>query len=105
MLMLSTGLQRAVMVENYKDLLDESSNFREYADAKQESLDAANKLLETSTVLSPFVIFGEKPEDFYNRTIHFGNIGTLGITAISSYVDIALTLPKIYDTLGDPNNG
>ena len=104
MLMLSTGLQRAVLIDNYENLTQEVKSWEAYAKDEQNTLDAANKLLENSHVLSPFVIFGEKPEDYFNRTVHYGNIGTLGITAISSYVEIALTLPKIQDTLGEELN-
>jgi hypothetical protein len=101
MLMLSNGMQQAVFEANYADLLDEQKMFQLYAEEKNKDLEVAEKLLETQTVLSPFTIFGEKPEDYFNRTVHYGNIGTLGITAISSYVDMALTLPKIQDTLGE----
>lgn len=104
LLELSTGLQKAAMAEKFNDLLGETESFRLYAEEQNELLETAKALLENSTALSPFVIFGEKPEDFYNRTVHSGNIGTLGITAISSYVDIALTLPKLNDTLGEELN-
>lgn len=101
MLQLSNGLQKAVLEVRYGDLLDLQKEFNLYAEEKNKELEAAQKLLETETSISPFVIFGEKPEDYFNRTVHYGNIGTLGITAVSSYVDIALTLPKIQDTLGE----
>lgn len=101
LLELSTGLQKAAMSEKFNDLLGEAESFRLYAEEQNELLETAKALLENSTALSPFVIFGEKPEDFYNRTVHYGNIGTLGITAISSYVDIALTLPTLNDTVGE----
>lgn len=104
LLMLSNGLNMAVLKDKFSDLMTEYDQFREFTESQNELLEKANELLENSTVLSPFVIFGEKPEEFYNRTIHFGNIGTLGINAISSYVDIALTLPKLNDTLGEPLN-
>ena len=105
LLQLSNGLNSAALEDRFSDLLDEQKQFGLYAEEQQKLIDDANKLLETSHVLNPYVIYGEKPEDFYNRTVHFGNIGTLGITAISSYVDIALTLPKIHDTLGEELNG
>jgi hypothetical protein len=105
MLMLSTGLEGAVIQAKFGDLATEYNQMSEWEKTQQAELDRANELLSKETILSPFVIFGEKPEDFYNRTIHFGNIGTLGINAVSSYVDIALTLPKINDTLGEPING
>lgn len=104
LLQLSTGLQQAVLRQKYSDLLADADQFNLFIEDQNEQLETAQALLETSKVLNPYVIFGEKPEDFYNRTVHFGNIGTLGITAISSYVDIALTLPKLNDTLGEDLN-
>jgi hypothetical protein len=101
LLQLSNGLQTAALQDMFSDLLAQQDQFNLFVDEQTKLLDDAQKLLETSHVLDPYVIFGEKPEDFYNRTVHFGNIGTLGITAISSYVDIALALPKINDTLGE----
>lgn len=104
LLQLSTGLQQAVLRQKYSDLLADADQFNLFAKDRTEELETAQALLETNHLLDPIVIFGEKPEDFYNRTVHFGNIGTLGITAISSYVDIALTLPKLNDTLGEEFN-
>lgn len=101
LLQLSSGLQSAALQDKFTDLLEQQGQFNLFAEEQEELLNSARKLLETSNVLAPYVIFGEKPEDFYNRTIHYGNIGTLGITAISSYVDIALTLPKLNDTVGE----
>ena len=104
LLQLSSGLQSAVLSDKYMDLLLERDQFNLYVKEKTELLEAAEALLENSYQLSPLVVFGERPEDFYNRTVHFGNIGTLGITAVSSYVDIALTLPKFNDTIGETLN-
>lgn len=105
LLQLSNGLAQAAFQVKAEDLLEEQKLFQSYAEEQTKLLESAQELLETSTLLQPFVIFGEKPEDFYNRTVHFGNIGTLGFTAVSSFVDTALTLPKINDTLGEPING
>lgn len=105
MLQLSTGLQQAVLADKYTDLLSQADQFNLFVDEQNKLLETAQDLLDKSHLLNPFVIFGEKPEDFYNRTIHTGNIGTLGINAISSYVDVALTLPKLNDTLGEELNG
>jgi hypothetical protein len=104
MLQLSNGLTQAVLQEKFEDLLGQASELQLFIEEQTKLLDEAKALLTTTTWMSPFVIFGEKPEEFYNRTIHYGNIGTLGITAISSYVDIALTLPKLNDTLGETLN-
>jgi hypothetical protein len=101
LLQISSGLQQAVLQDKYQDLLSQADQFNLFVEDQTEMLEKAQELLQQSTVLSPFVIFGEKPEDFYNRTVHSGNIGILGINAISSYVDIALTLPKLNDTVGE----
>ena len=101
LLQLSSGLQSASLQDNFSDLLAQQDQFNLFVEEQEELLENTQKLLETSNLLAPYTIFGEKPEDFYNRTIHYGNIGTLGITAISSYVDIALTLPTLNDTVGE----
>lgn len=101
MLQLSTGLQQAIMQTKMEGLVIDQQNFLEYADEQTKLLDTAKELLESNNALNPLVIFGEEPQAFYNRTVHSGNIGVLGITAISYYVDIALTLPKLKDTLGE----
>lgn len=104
MLQLSNGLSQAVIQAKMDDLLDQYNELNLFIEQQTKLLDDARDLLGNNSWLSPFVIFGEKPEEFYNRTIHYGNIGTLGITAISSYVDMALTLPKLNDTLGETLN-
>ena len=68
---------------------------------KTDLLGQAKNLLEGNNLLSPFVIFGESPSDYYERTIHSGNIGVTSLDSISSYVDIALTLPKLSETVGE----
>lgn len=104
LLVMSSGLNSAVIQAKMSDLLGQQDQLNLYIEDQTKLLDKANELLENSHVLDPFIIFGEKPEDYYNRTVHLGNIGTLGINAISSYVDIALTLPKLNDTLGEELN-
>jgi hypothetical protein len=101
LLEISTGLHQAAMNARMESLNNEGEAFQLFVEDETERLETSKQLLENNNFLSPFVIFGESPEDFYNRTVHSGNIGILGITAISSYVDIALTLPKLNDTLGD----
>ena len=68
---------------------------------KTDLLNQAKNLLEGNNLLSPFVIFGESPSDYYERTVHSGNIGVTTLESISSYVDIALTLPKLSETVGE----
>lgn len=78
--------------EDYKD-------FAELAEEQSKSLLAAQDLLEGNNLLSPFILFGESPGDFYARTVHSGNIGAVAISAVSNYVDVALRLPEVSDTL------
>ena len=103
LLQLSTGLTGAVssnMQEKFGDLLADYESFNLFKTAEEKKLEEANKLLEFKNHLNPFVIFGESPNDFYNRTVHVSNPGVMSIGAISSYVDIALTLPKLDESIG-----
>ena len=104
LLQLSSGLTKA-MTDAVKgdmgNLLAEYESFNLFKDEATKQLEEANKLLNSNTRLDPFVIFGETPNDFYNRTVHSGNIGMVGIGAISNYVEIALTLPTLNSTIGE----
>ncbi|MCM2973726.1 hypothetical protein [Larsenimonas suaedae] len=92
-----------------QDLQDDLIDFQSYQKDKNEELDSAKGLLNQSNLLDPFALFdtptvpqrfGESPDDFYERTVHSGNIGVAGIDLVSGYTDIALTLPSINTTLG-----
>lgn len=104
LLQLATGLTNAVshnLQDMFKDLAKDFDTLAAMSEEANKALTTANKLLENNNYLSPIVIFGETPNDFYNRTIHSGNVGITAIGAISSYVDTALTLPKLAETLGE----
>jgi hypothetical protein len=88
-----------VINEALLGLKEEGEAFGLMVEKKMELLEEAYKLLDTQSNVSPFIIFGEAPEDYFNRTIHSGNVGTLSIDAISHYVDLNLELPKPRDTL------
>lgn len=108
MLSVASGLVSAAGAEiqaQIGDLMGEFGEFDKYVEEQTKLLDKANDLLKTSQVLSPFVIFGESPDDYYKRTVHSGNIGTIGVSAIGNYVDRSLTLPKLSDTLGEYSYG
>jgi len=104
LLKVSTGLLKAAndsVSADMQDLLKEYKSFELFKSEEDKALEASNKLLEHKNSLDPFVIFGETPNDFYNRTIHSGNIGMVSISAISSFVDNALKLPELSTTVGD----
>lgn len=103
LLNMATGIASAVADQvqvDMNDLLGEISDFAKYTEEQFKLIDSAQDLLKQDHLLSPFVIFGEKPEDFYNRTVHSGNIGVVGIDAVSAFVDMKLTLPKIDESIG-----
>jgi len=102
LLQLSTGLSNAAsaaLQADFQDLLGDYTSFQKEMKEQLKTLDEAKALLDTSAHLSPFVIFGESPNEFYNRTIHAGNIGIAGLDSVTNYVDIALRLPDINDTI------
>ena len=96
--MASTGLTAAGQIaikEEMNDLLGEMSAYTKKMKKDMELLDDQLLALEPSSRLSPFIIVGETADEFYNRTIHAGNIGMLGIDAVSNYVSMQLRLPDI----------
>lgn len=90
----------SVIQDAFADLTKEMNVFSQEVEKDLKLLEEAQELLEGNNLLSPFTIFGESPEDFYNRTVHSGNVGILGITSVSNFVDVALTLPKLPQTIG-----
>lgn len=95
---LAKGINASVK-ESIADLMGEYDELKLLASENEKLLDNANKLLESNNLLSPMVIFGETPSEYYDRTVHSGNIGVIGLDAIRSYVDASLRLPKLSDTL------
>jgi hypothetical protein len=103
LLKIATGLAKGVgatIQEQLAQLAGEFDSLNLLKSDAEKEFERANKLLENSNSLSPFVIFGESPDDYYNRTVHSGNVGIHSIGAISSFVDNALRLPTLAQTLG-----
>lgn len=108
LLALSTNLSQGAQKQEKTDLqslLGEANDFQVYVDKQLKTLQTAQDLLNSGGHVDPLLIFGESANDFYQRTVHSGNIGILGIDAISSYVDLALQLPTISQTLGETSYG
>lgn len=112
----SNGLMREVSAESGRRISEYNSKtqaFELMAEEAYAELEEAQDLLEFESLLDPLSFVGlqpqtmpgEEPDDYYQRTIHQGNIGTLGFDAISSYVDYSLKLPELNSTIGDTNDG
>ena len=87
----------------YKDAITEiQKEMQRITEGYKESLktiESANELLENQNILSPYVIFGETPSQFYTRTTGTSMLNTLGLELPHTYVDTALTLPTLNETL------
>lgn len=108
LLRVSSNLVAGVKSELQDEMKALMTQFDQLGQKEKEAavaLDKANALLEGNSHLSPLVIFGEKPDDFFNRTVHSGNIGLIGISAISSYVDNALDLSTLHESVGGYSYG
>lgn len=84
----------------YTDLLGEVNTFNLFKKEKMDLLEEAKNLLETDSILSPFVVLGESPQDYFKRTIHSGNIGTYLIDDVHNYVSRNLQLPDFSSSIG-----
>lgn len=108
----STGLTSGVgaelerLVSKYQA---EVSEFELLKEEKAAELEAGQDLLDQKNLLDPFAFIGEtpmvrhneSPQDYFNRTVHSGNVGVVGFDFIEYFVDTSLKLPDIQDTLGD----
>ena len=102
LLAVSNGLVARVS-ESYaaalKGLKREAEEFNALYNEKLTELDKANKLLDTSPILQPSDLLRLSPTELF-ATVHYGNIGALGIDSVSSYVSNTLTLPSFNETIG-----
>lgn len=88
-----------VISDAMQDLFNEANKFTKYVEENEKLIDDLENMLENTSMLSPLVIFGETPDNFYKRTL-MSNPGVLGLDSVHAFVDNALTLPSINDTLG-----
>lgn len=108
----ATGFVKGANAETQRQIGEYSSKNSEFNLMREEQvkeLEAANDLLEMDNLIDPFEFIGMEPiaymgesaDDFYNRTVHSGNIGTLAYEHIHNYVDINLQLPDFNKTMGE----
>jgi len=87
---------------------EESQQFAAEAEEKIDLLEEAQALLEMDIKLSPMAMLAttqpatqlertliETPDEFFNRTIHTGNIGVLTLDVVENYAKIMLNLPEV----------
>lgn len=87
------------------DLMGEMTRFNILKQEQVTLLDKAKDLLDSDSILSPFVVLGESPQDYFKRTIHSGNIGTILIDDVHNYVSRNLQLPDFSTSVGGPKYG
>lgn len=93
---------------NMEKLAEEMASWTEEAQKLDDELNEAFEDLEVDTFFDPYdfinagniFIPDEEPEEYFNRTIHAGNIGTAALSVPSTYVDNALTLPTVSRFMG-----
>lgn len=103
LLSVSSSLTSAVnssFNDKIEGIWEDMEDFQDYATAQEDALEAAQDLLINDKVaLNPFVVFGESPANYYNRTVHSGNIGTTCFDLIENFVDLSLRLPEFSQTI------
>ena len=93
-----------------KALADEQLSFMSMTEVKQAELDAAKALitkvhsmkdylLMSTNMSKEFYVLGESPTDYYNRTVHSGNVGALLPTLLSASSELLLVPPSMSQSL------
>lgn len=91
------------------DMMKDFEDFEKYAQgqfdnlkdkAEQLGLNGQNVGLEPLEMVYrvPDIRIGETPNDFYNRTVHSGNIGVTSFDMVENFASLRLTLPTLADT-------
>lgn len=108
----ATAEQKALIDDVQQDILA----FQDYAKGEFDSLKEQRDQLGLNPELfglsgldfvrmEPAQVWGETPNDLYNRTVHSGNIGASSYGITTNYVDFMLKLPTINDMSEVPENG
>lgn len=110
------ALSQQQIAAGIKDLVEDAEAFSVWAQDQSDGLtDSMLALgLNPSIVglsafdvvkMGPGFVLGESPSDYYNRTVHAGNVGTLAFDMTESYVAINTTLPTFNQTQESFNYG
>lgn len=101
-----SGIQDAIQSElkdSFAKYDNEKQSFLEESESKLQELEDLKKELGLELLDSPFkdkytapmFIVGESPEEFFYRTVHTGNVGTVAYKSIENFVGNSLKLPGI----------
>lgn len=94
---LATGLMQGIQTmttELTKDIVGELDALNKEMETAFGELDKLRKEMDSSKILKPFMLLGETPDEYYNRTVHSGNPGVKAYETVSKYVKTMLTLPE-----------
>jgi hypothetical protein len=100
---LLTKITTAKTSIEYLDFVNEYKEWEDLLSERQDELDKGLETLNTTKLLSnPMYMLNsivaytsrrESPEDYYNRTIHTGNIGTFSLKDVETFTTKKLRLP------------
>ncbi|AXC36454.1 hypothetical protein HOT57_gp10 [Pseudomonas phage phCDa] len=92
-----------------QNIVDDAVSFSEWAQDQYDGL--AAKMQELGLIpsivgleafdvvkMGPQLVLGESPGDYYNRTVHAGNIGALSFDMTENYVAVQTQLPTFNQT-------
>jgi len=105
---LATGLMQGIQTmttELTKDIVGELDALNKEMEAAFGELDKIRKEMDSSKILKPFMLLGETPDEYYNRTVHSGNPGVKVYETVSKYVKTMLTLPEFDGFFESKENG
>ena len=102
---LAAWTQGNIGLENEaREIREDTTEFNEYASERMDQLiDIEEDLLGMDAAYDPLLftkvknnvnLLNESPSDFYDRTIHIGNIGTVVLGIPAHFHDKALQLPR-----------
>lgn len=97
LLAFSNDALKAISTSVGKKMKGLQQDMQSFAKEMEEKFDELEKIQEElDNPLNPLanILIGETPDDFYNRTVHSGNIGTRVFEMQENFVDMALELPR-----------
>ena len=96
--------QQEQMMDLQKDMAQFAMTAKEKKDALQEQIDKYQADFNYIDAMAyvrrePMIVFGENPQDFYERTVHTPNPGVACYAGVTNYITNKLKLPTIPTSL------